>query len=123
MPRSIINRGGIEAGRRDKHIALEQVIDENANSNFPTERWVNLSSAWASREYVTLDERTEGSQLIASATSRWTIPYMESMDPDRIDVPKKRRLVYLGRVYPILAAELLSRQDGLAIVLVTKAQV
>ena len=45
----------------------------------------------------------------------FAFPYRADMDPDLIDVPKVRRLLYKGRVYDIVAATLLSRQEGVEV--------
>lgn len=123
MPLSLRNRGATHAGARELYITIEQLNEGLATSNFPTEGWTQLRKAWAGREFVSLDERTAGSQLIASSVARWEIPYAVDMDPDRVDVPSKRRINYLGRIYPILSAEPLAREQGKGIVLVTQAKV
>lgn len=123
MPRSVVDRGGTEAGAREFHIEIEKLTEAQADSNFPTEDWVSLVKLWASREYVSLDERFQSQQTIATAVIRWTIPYRRDMDPDEVQVAKARRLKYKGRVYNILSAEMKNRGDGKGIVLVTEANV
>lgn len=123
MPRTVSNRAGMEAGRREFPIIIESLTDDTAESNFPTEEWTPMTRVFASREFVSLDERATGSQMLASSVVRWTIPYSQSMDPDRVDVAKTRRLKYLERVYPIVSAEPLPRGEGHGIVLVTEAKV
>jgi hypothetical protein len=46
--------------------------------------------------------------------------YRADMDPELIDVPKKRRLKFQGRVHNIVHAEHVGRKDGIE--LTTSAQ-
>jgi hypothetical protein len=39
--------------------------------------------------------------------------YRADMDPDLVDVPKARRLVFGGRVHDIAAAQHLGRREGI----------
>lgn len=110
-------------GQRDKLITIERQKDTLAASNFPGDEWGQSYVVWASREYVSLDERVQSSQLMASAVIRWEVPYTADLDPDRSDIAKTRRVKHLGRVHNIIAAEMRSREQGQAIVLTTQAQV
>lgn len=121
MPRAI--GMAASAGEREFYITLQQLTEGTANSNFPTESWTQLGKVWASRDYVTLDERATADQLSATAVVEWDIPYSVSMDPDLVDVAKKRRLVYKDRVYDVLSGRLGSRAQGRSIVLETLAKV
>lgn len=125
MPRALARQRAVDAGLRDLLITIEQLTDSSDDSNFPIEDWTTLPviKAWAARDYITLDETTKVDQLSASIVTTWEIPYMASMDPDRIDVAKKRRIRYLDRTYDILSAQVLSRADGMAIILSTLAKV
>lgn len=122
MPRATVDRAA-HIGQRDKLITIERITDGKAASSFPTETPGQPSTVWASQEYVSLDERVQSSQLMASAVVRWEVPYHYDLDPDRFDVAKTRRVKYLGRVYNIISAEMMPREAGRAIVLTTQAQV
>ena len=39
--------------------------------------------------------------------------YIASMDPELVDVPKLRRLVYQGRTYEIVHAAMIGRREGI----------
>jgi len=122
MPRAL-SSGSADAGRREYFITIEQLTEAVAASNFPTESWTKLMTAWAARDYVTLVEEERADQVTASTVTEWDIPYSVQMDPDRIDVAKKRRVVYLGRTYDVLSGRLNARGDGRSIVLQTLAKV
>jgi SPP1 family predicted phage head-tail adaptor len=122
MPRAL--RGtAADAGRREYHILIQQLSEGQAESNFPTEEWTKLTTVWAARSYVTLDEVAKADQLSASTVTEWDIPYSPSMDPDRIDVAKKRRIVYLGKTYDVLSGRVNDRGVGRSIILSTLAKV
>lgn len=122
MPRALGN-GSADTGRRKHYLIIEQLVEGQAESNFPTEEWIKLQNAWAARSYVTLDEVTKADQLSASTVTEWDIPYSTFMDPDRIEVAKKRRVVYLGRTYDILSGRLSDDTGGRSILLSTLAKV
>jgi head-tail adaptor len=122
MPRGV-SRGSAHAGQRDLLITIERLVEIDPDSDFPTEDWKQPFQLWASREYVSLEERAQSAQLMASAVVRWEVPYTEALDPDAIDVSNKRRVVYQARVYNIIAAEMRPRSEGRSIVLTTQAKV
>ena len=122
MPRALSGTAA-SAGEREFYITIQQLTEDQADSNFPTEAWTPLTKAWARRDFVTMDERTNADQLSTTVVQRWEIPYLVSMDPDRVDVAKQRRISYLNRTYDILSAEMLPRASGRSIVLTTLAKV
>jgi hypothetical protein len=63
-------------------------------------------------------ESFRGAQFSATYDTRWELHWRDDMDPDLLDVPKVRRLVYRGRVYDITAAMELGRQEGIALLTV-----
>jgi len=70
---------------------------------------------------ATGDERFRAEQFSAQAMTHWEMEYRDDMDPELVDVPKQRRLNYLGRIYNITAARQIGRQE--AIELDTQAKV
>jgi hypothetical protein len=59
---------------------------------------------------VRADERFAANQPGAFLETTWQMPYRSDMDPDLVDVPTARRLVYLQRVYDIKAASSVGRE-------------
>jgi hypothetical protein len=83
---------------------------------FPVETFVDLPpQSWMSKAADTATERSAerfaAGQLSARAYTEWHMPYRADMDPDLVDVPVQRRLVYRGRVHDILSAELMERRQ------------
>jgi len=104
------------SGRRDRVVRLEALQSmEPGSSRFPVETWDALDDVFASKENISGRERFMADQFSASADTRWEIPYRADMDPDVIDVPKTRRLVYEGRVYRIQSAQHIGRREGIAL--------
>lgn len=109
MPR----RTTVDAGERDRVVTLQQLTESVGGSRFPVESWSTLATVYARREDISGRERMVMDQSSAPFDCRWEIPYRTDMDPDEIDVPKKRRLVYKGRSYDIVAAAMIGRYDGI----------
>ncbi len=96
-------------------------MDGVDTAGFPVET-TGASFAWyASRREVSGQERFAAEQNSASAESEWQGSYRADMDPERVDVPKVFRFLYLGRVYDIVAARVVG--DRKAIELTTLAKV
>lgn len=103
----------VGAGQRDKLVTIESRTNDSADSGFPTETWATLTSVYMSREDSRADERIVAAHESAFIQTRWQMVYMESMDPESVNVPAERRLRYRGRIYDILAASLLERRIGI----------
>lgn len=97
-------------------VTIQQVTESAGTSKFPVETWSTLNStAWMFRQFLSGGEKFTTGQLSSSSIARWEMRYVADMDPDLLDVVKKRRIVYQGRTYDILAAEHIGRQDGIAL--------
>jgi hypothetical protein len=109
--------GPVGAGARDHWVTIQTRPDDStADSGFPTDApWTDLASVAMAREDVDADEIERGAQLMAVTTTRWEMPYMAAMDPERVDVMKLRRLVYLGRSFDILGAIPIGRETAIAL--------
>lgn len=85
------------AGQRNRQVLIEMI--ENPGEQW--EQWEPMCFATMSRADLGADERFRSDQETAYADTRWIMPYRPDMDPELIDVPATRRLVYAGRVYDI----------------------
>lgn len=99
----------VPAGRRTRHVTVQAYAESRQTTGFPAEAWTDLFTTYMSREEfggqaAGKRERFVADQQAATAESRWQMPFRPDMDPERIDVPKMRRLVYQGRTYNITAA-------------------
>lgn len=117
----------LSLGGFDRPVTIQQLADSVGTSGRPVETWTTLlSNVWMKREDVTRTysgERFMGSQLAAQSTVKWTMRFDDRMDPEAVDVEKKRRLVYLGRVYDITVAMQIGRQDWIELTTIAGSRV
>ncbi len=114
-----LRRGAISgAGARDLHVTIEtRPDDDDGGSGFPDDGdWTPLAVVPMARSVVEAVETARGTQTVALNTSRWEMPWQPDMDPDTVDVPKLRRLNYLGRTYDILAATPIGRHRTIELI-------
>lgn len=100
----------IDPGERDRLVTIQQAA--TADAGFPTETWTALVDAWMGKQQISGRERFAAAQVSAPFDTRWEMAYRADMDPELVDVPKARRLVYQGRVHDIVSADLIGRRDG-----------
>lgn len=105
------------SGQRNCMVTIQARPDEDAvdTSGFPTEQWATLYPLVAmSREDIVSQSRGQehfvAGQLSGAKLTRWEMDYAPDMDPDVHDVPKFRRLLYLGRVHDIIDAALIGQR-------------
>lgn len=111
----------MEPGERDTLVTIQQLTESTGGSRFPTESWTTLMTAWMRKLGTKGSERWVAAQLSAPADTQWEMGYVASMDPDLVEVPKTRRLVYQGRVYDIVAADMIGRREGIELLTRAKA--
>lgn len=106
----------MEPGDRDRYVRIERLVEPAPPSeDFPVDDWETLDSVWMTKQELTAFQRRERfaeGQLTAPFDSIWQMPYREDMDPELVDVAKKRRLVYQGRTYDITFARQIERREG-----------
>jgi len=108
MPR----RTAIEPGERNRAVTVQQLTESTGTSREPVEGWTTLVTPyWMSREDVGGRERFRADQVSSPYDTRWEGGYRSDMDPEIVDVPKKRRIVYQGRQHDIVAASIISVGD------------
>lgn len=112
--------GPAPVGDRDREVTIQRVTDGIADSGMPIETWRLLSTEFMAKVDLTARERFQASQMSASADARFEMAYREDMDPDLVDVPKARRLVYRGRTYDITMARLIGRNEGIELFTLAK---
>ena len=112
----------MSAGKRDKLVTIERYTTNTQQpSGFPSEPWESLGQEWMSKRDSTGNERLKMGELAAAFDTEWVCPYRSDMDPEAIDVPKLRRLVYGGRQFDITRARLADRVERHKIILETLA--
>lgn len=94
----------MSVGTRDRLVTIQQLTETRSSAGFPVESWTTLATAYMTRRDASGRERFSADQVSASLDVTWTLYYRPDMDPETVDVPKRRRLVSQGRVYDITRA-------------------
>jgi hypothetical protein len=108
----------LRSGARDRPVLIEerQSGDTVDGAGFPSDNsagWTTLSALeWMHKRDLGGQERLTAQQLSSPIDTVWTMSYRADMDPDLVDVPKLRRLVYQGRTYDIVAASQIGLREG-----------
>lgn len=117
MPRRTSQADRLQSGRRDRLVTIEQrsaTDSADSTSGEPVETWTTLVADMpASRMDTAGSERFRSDQQSARFETEWEINWRDDMDPDLIDVPKLRRLIYQTRPYDIVACVEVGRRAGL----------
>ncbi len=110
-----------EPGRRDRYVMVQERSGSEGASGRPVETWNDLAYVWMARQDAQGTERFRASQNADKFDTRWEIPYRADMDPERVNVPKERRLVYAGRVYDIVAANMTDGKDNIILMTIASS--
>jgi len=111
-------------GHMDRLVTIEQgVASRDATSKAPTMTWTTLGTAYMEAKPFRGRERFAANQLSAAGDTVWHTHHREDMDPEAIDVPKYRRLVYRGRTHEIVSAVHVGMRDGLELVTIASQRV
>lgn len=103
---------------------IQQADTTIATSGAPKESWFTLASpVWMSKRDMRGDERWKTDQVTAKFDSLWDMSYRADMDPELVDVPKLRRLVYQNRTYQIVSATLIGRREGVQLATIASTKV
>jgi head-tail adaptor len=114
--RNLMNGSAIpmEPGERNKAVTIQQLTESTATSGFPKESWSTLVTPVYMRKLDTRgDERFKADQIAASYQTQWEMGYRTDMDPELVDVAKKRRLVFQSRVHQIVMGSVIGQREGI----------
>lgn len=104
----------LEPGLRDRVITIQQRTRVLTTSRVPADTWTTLVAGMpASKEDVSGRERVLAAQDSARFDAVFVINYRPDMDPDLVDVPADRRIVFSGRAFNILQATQIGRREGI----------
>jgi SPP1 family predicted phage head-tail adaptor len=107
-------RAGLAAGAKDRPVTIEQLTRGEDESGFPIETWTELTALeWMHREDLGGAERFVAGTETSPIDSSWLMGFRPDMNPEAIEVTAERRLRYEGRVYDIIAAQLVGMRDGI----------
>lgn len=110
------------SGRRDKLVTIEQRTVPT-EGGYPGDTWETLRSVRMSRLDLRADERYASAQDSAYKETQWHGPYTADMDPDAIDVPANRRLLYADRIYNIRSASMIGNKQGIEYITLVQTRV
>lgn len=113
----------MDSGERDRLVTIQQLTDSIGGSKYPVEAWSTLTTAWMRKRDLKGWERFKAAQVSAPAETLWEMGYRSDMDPELVDVPKKRRLVYQGRTYDITSASQIGRREGIELMTLANTKV
>ena len=104
----------IEPGHLDRRVTIQQATNGVDEAGAPLQVWTTLArSVPMGCEAIRGMERVQAGMAQSAYDARWTMHYRADMDPELVDVPKDRRLVFRGRVHEIVAAQHLGRKAGI----------
>ena len=105
----------LDPGVRDRYVTIEQRSSADAveSTGFPIETWTTLCGMWAMRRQPNASETFKANQESASAIVIFEVNYRTDLDPELLDVPKLRRVVYKTIVHDVIAADVTGRRDGI----------
>lgn len=105
---------GLAAGAKDRPVILEQLVETQDESGYPIQSWTVLAPIeWMHREDIRGAERFVSQQEVATVDSVWLMGYRPDMDPELVELAKRRRLRYQDRTYDIVAGQVLGLRDGI----------
>jgi head-tail adaptor len=117
----LVGKPRTASGLRDKLVTIQQMAKSKGPSGFPVETWTTLRTAYMSKQDVRADERYAANHLLAAIETQWHSDYAADIDPDVVNVATKRRIVYSGRTFDILAASIIGKKEGVEFITLAKA--
>jgi head-tail adaptor len=127
MARRIRTNGSaipMEAGERTCRVVVQRSVAARGATKAPVDTWVTHTTTWMRRTAIDpiradYGEKFINHQVVAQPQSVWEMGYREDMDPTIYDVAKTYRLLYQGRPYNIVAADVIGQREGIEFVAVT----
>lgn len=111
------------SGAFDREVTIQQLSEAVGTDGGTTPTWTTLATVWARKQDVRGGERFSAHQLSAPFDTVWTLHYREDCDPETVDVPKLRRLVFQSRTYDVVFARHLGRRGALEMTTLSKGAV
>lgn len=115
MPRRAGDR--LLSGKRDRLVTIQQLTDSvDVSSGEPIEGWTTLvANMPVSKADMSGAEAFKSDQQSAKFDSEWEMNWRDDMNPDLLDIPKVRRLLFGTRVHDIVACVEVGRRAGLVL--------
>lgn len=106
----------MRAGRLNKLVTIEQVIESRDSKGGVVETWVTFAEVWASIEPLVGREYFDSKQLNAELTAKIRIRYLEG-------VTSKMRVLYGSRIFEIISPPIDVREGNREMVLMCREDV
>lgn len=105
----------LSSGLRDRQVTIQLLTESQGASGYPVENWTTATPILvrASKDDAVGQERFAANQTTSPFDTTWQIPYLASMDPELVNVPKTRRIIYAQRVHDIVSASLIGLHRGI----------
>jgi SPP1 family predicted phage head-tail adaptor len=113
----------MEPGERDRRVTIQQLTAGKAGSGYPKDTWTPLRTVWMRVLELRASERFKASQNAAAVDTQFEMGYAADMDPDLLNVPKVRRLLYKGRTHDITSASMIGRREGIEFLTIAQTRV
>lgn len=115
----------IDPGARDRSIVVQSRPSTDAvdASYAPVDTWSDLCTMWALKRRASGGERNRLGQTTVAAIDVFEVNYRADLDPEQLNVPKLRRILFNGRVYDVIDAEVVDRRDGIRLYALAGEQV
>lgn len=113
-----------DPGLRDRRILVQQLTETaEATSGAPQETWTPLCQMWARRTDAGDTERFTAQQIVAQVQTVWEVNYRADLDPELVDVAKRRRIIANGQIHDIVQAAQAERRDVLLLATIASSRV
>jgi SPP1 family predicted phage head-tail adaptor len=109
-----------DPGERDRSVTIQTRTAGQDGAGFPVETWATLATCAMRIAPLSGRERFQQAQTSAAADTEWEMGYRADMDPELVDVTRERRLLYQGRDYDIMRADLIGRRAGVLLTTLAK---
>ena len=115
----------LDPGQRDRWVVIQSrpETEEVDAAGFPSPTWTELCGMWAERRQPSAAEVFKSNQKSASAIVIFEVNYRADLDPELVDVPKLRRVLYQTRIHDVIAADVVGRRDGIRLTTLSGMQV
>lgn len=111
-------------GAMDRLVTIQQLTEtRDSVSKAVKLTWSTLGTAFMSARPLRGRERFTAEQLSAPVDTVWQTHHREDLDPEIVDVPKSRRLLYRGRTHEIVSASHVGMREGIELMTLASSKV
>lgn len=109
------------SGERNLLVTIQQLTEAEDTEGMPIDGdWTLLYTAQASRMPLGGREQLAAAHVQSPFDTQWQTAYRPEIDPDLVNVPKSRRLVYAGRIHDIVDAKMVGQKRAVELMTVSR---